>query len=30
MARKRKVSQAVEEGSMVWDDMMKEAASLGV
>ncbi|AES74774.2 putative transcription factor AP2-EREBP family [Medicago truncatula] len=29
MARKRKVSEAVEEGSMVWDDMMKEAASLG-
>jgi len=29
MARKRKVSEVVEEGSMVWDDMMKEAASLG-
>jgi EREBP-like factor len=29
MARKRKVSEVVEEGSMVWDEMMKEAASLG-
>ncbi|CAK8533468.1 unnamed protein product [Lathyrus sativus] len=29
MGRKRKVSEVVEEGSMVWDDMMKEAASLG-
>ncbi|XP_050908285.1 ethylene-responsive transcription factor ERN2-like [Lathyrus oleraceus] len=29
MGRKRKVSEVVEEGSMVWDEMMKEAASLG-
>jgi EREBP-like factor len=29
MARKRKVSEVVEEGSMVWDEMLKEAASLG-
>jgi EREBP-like factor len=29
MARKRKVSEVVEEGSMVWDEMMKETASLG-